>query len=177
MVPYRTAQTRSPLIPVLCNRTHPDPRYGCEGGSIAKDPCCSLWLSVGERRVEEGARCRGEHNASPHLTELLCTQSGPGCGEPNFYRFTRILYRGTLLPFYAQMTSLLPYPHPMSPRGVRASLTARCVSHFHIHVTYGLIPQIGKTSVADDAAQTEPGDHRRPFGGHGPSRGHPVRWV
>ena len=41
-----------------------------------------------------------------------------------------------------------------------------------IHVTYGLIPQIGKTSVVDDAAQTEPGDHRRPFGGHGPSRGH-----
>ena len=31
----------------------------------------------------------------------------------DFYRFTRILYRGTLLPFYAQMTSLLPYPHPM----------------------------------------------------------------
>ena len=46
-----------------------------------------------------------------------------------------------------------------------------------IHVTYGLIPQIGKTSVADDAAQTEPGDHRRPFGGHGPSRGHHARWI
>ena len=46
------------------------------------------------------------------------------------------------------------------------------MSHWYIRVTYGLIPQIGKTSVADDAAQTEPGGHRRPFGGHGPSRGH-----
>ena len=56
---------------------------------------------------------------------------------------------------------------------------ARCVtvSHSVIHDTNGLIPQIGKTSVADDAAQTEPGGHRRPFGGHGPSRGHHARWV
>ena len=36
-----------------------------------------------------------------------------------------------------------------------------------IHVTYGLIPQIGKTSVADDAAQTELGDHRRPDSAEG----------
>ena len=35
--------------------------------------------------------------------------------------------------------------------------------HSYIHVTYGLIPQIGKTSVARDAAQAEVGEHRRPF--------------
>ena len=58
-----------------------------------------------------------------------------------------------------------------------SKLTARCVSIWDICVTNGSIPQIGKTSVADDAAQTEPGGHRRPFGGHGPSHGHHARWI
>ena len=43
------------------------------------------------------------------------------------------------------------------------TVSARCVSHSVIHVTYGSKPQIGKTSVAHTAAQTEPGEHRRPF--------------
>ena len=40
---------------------------------------------------------------------------------------------------------------------------ARCVSHSYIHVTYESKPQIGNASVARDAAQTELGEHRRPF--------------
>ena len=32
----------------------------------------------------------------------------------DFYRFTRILCSCTLLPSYAKMPTLLPYPHPMS---------------------------------------------------------------
>ena len=43
------------------------------------------------------------------------------------------------------------------------STQARCVSHLLIYVTCGLIPQIGNASVARDAAQTELGEHRRPF--------------
>ena len=31
----------------------------------------------------------------------------------DFYRFTRIMCSCTLLPSYAKMPSLLPYPHPM----------------------------------------------------------------
>ena len=42
-------------------------------------------------------------------------------------------------------------------------MTARCVSHSYIHVTNGSKPQIGNASVARDAAQTELGEHRRPF--------------
>ena len=48
-------------------------------------------------------------------------------------------------------------------RDPRRAVLARCVSHSVIHVTYGSKPQIGKTSVAHTAAQTEPGEHRRPF--------------
>ena len=48
-------------------------------------------------------------------------------------------------------------------RDPRRAVLARCVSHSVIHVTYGSKPQIGKTSVAHTAAQTEPGEHRGPF--------------
>ena len=42
----------------------------------------------------------------------------------DFYRFTRILCSCTLLPSYAKMPSLLPYPHPMTYSPQSASLTS-----------------------------------------------------
>jgi hypothetical protein len=40
----------------------------------------------------------------------------------DFYRFTRILCSCTLLPSYAKMPSLLPYPHPMAFAETRRTL-------------------------------------------------------
>ena len=45
----------------------------------------------------------------------------------DFYRFTRILCSCTLLPSYAKMPTLLPYPHPMAKRApTHSDPHARC---------------------------------------------------
>ena len=51
--------------------------------------------------------CRDDHDG---LTK------GQGMAQGlvrNFYRFIAFLWLATLLPFYARIGSLLPYPHPM----------------------------------------------------------------
>ena len=83
-----------------------------------------------EARADLELQGRCGHEDVSHLEDVQRCESenhrvGVGFLEGrDFYRFTPIHMGGRLLPFYAKIRSLLPYPHPM----VRTDHTANCNS-------------------------------------------------
>ena len=77
---------------------------------------------------------------------LPCFYPGYG-GDEDFYRFTQFLSSWTLLPSYAKMPSLLPYPHPLcharcpAQGFVRKGFSSRCFAPLRPSAPLALAPR------------------------------------